>query len=399
MKRMKLKHWLAPLLAILLLGAETSVFAAEAEPAWQAKIGAINSYAWFDVHDAGAAKIVYVRTTTTTPVSPSRMAFYEALKAYDKDTGEVRWSFTFRSPKGNSSPQKPAEMVYAPNGTVYAMLNYESGEKKLYSIQASGKINWIVDVPITGRVYRLDNGSVLAVSDAEQDQKHFNMTKIFAYSPAGKLLYKQQIRGEVLWAGRDRIVVNATNPQKEGELRIADIEVYDTSMKRQYIYRYPANGGLVIEEKKLLLMDNGILLLRAEGTNQADELSALDPKGKLLWKRSIPQNSAVQNAGNYYGVLDGRKLESYSIDNKLAASTVLEGTNLPINDMEVTPEGKLWIPYQESSYVLEPSTLKVLYQLPSFAKNGYFFSYAGNGVVFSADWQKLSKFIFESTSK
>lgn len=56
-----------------------------------------------------------------------------------------------------------------------------------------------------------------------KDKKNINTSKVFAYNPSGKLLYKQQIYGEVLWAGRNRIVVNATNRQRRS-YRIGNIE-------------------------------------------------------------------------------------------------------------------------------------------------------------------------------
>ncbi|BFH60841.1 outer membrane protein assembly factor BamB family protein [Paenibacillus azoreducens] len=398
MNQFKAKNWCALILALLLLSVAIPVSAEEAKLVWTSKIESAESDYWPELYAVPEKETVYVTTTVPAPRAKAKRESYDALKAFDAESGKLKWTYQFQAAKGDSTTSEFPVFAYAPNGTVYALLHYESGEKKLYSINASGKANWIANVPVTGMLNRLDNGTVVVSSDRQMDSKGNCTSKILMYSPAGNLIYTGQVKGEVLYAGQNRVIVNATNPQKHGDYRLQDIEVYDASiksgnasLKKQYVYRYPKGSGLIAEGNKLFLMQNGTLLLRSGGEKLKNELTALDPTGKLLWKRSIPGGSAVQVAGDYYGVYDDKKLEVYDAANNSAAETVLEGTDLPMYNLQVTRDGKFMISYEEWTYILEPETLKVLYKLPS--EIGYILDYAGKGVVFGVEPGKLYKYI------
>jgi len=145
---------------------------------------------------------------------------------------------------------------------------------------------------------------------------------------------------------------------------------------------------LVIYIETITIKDSG----KAD-KSEADFRSALDTQVKRLWKRAIPGGSDVQVTGNYYGVYDDRKLNVYDASNSLVAEKVLKGTDLPMYDLQAMPDGKFLIEYEEWSYVLEPETLDILYTLPSIEDTVYVVRYSGKGILYSAESQKLSKYI------
>ncbi|MBC2632174.1 hypothetical protein H6X84_24465, partial [Salmonella enterica subsp. enterica serovar Enteritidis] len=94
-----------------------------------------------DIHLATDQKLVYLHMQDEKTYT--KIWNYDTLNAVDPDTGKTKWIFPFfKEGIGYLTTEYP--FMYGKNGTTYA---YFESNRLLYSINAKGKQNWMIELP------------------------------------------------------------------------------------------------------------------------------------------------------------------------------------------------------------------------------------------------------------
>ncbi|MDQ0088874.1 hypothetical protein J2T12_002284 [Paenibacillus anaericanus] len=84
------------------------------------------------------------------------------VSAIEKTTGKEKWSYQFYK-KGMPYPWTTSKFAYSKSGSVYALVSDAEGTK-LYSVNSTGKNNWVISVPEARDVYAMNDGTLLLIN-------------------------------------------------------------------------------------------------------------------------------------------------------------------------------------------------------------------------------------------
>lgn len=323
---------------------------------------------------------VYIHSTSSVQ-SETKSWEVGVVSAVDKTTGKEKWSYPFYK-KGMAYPWS-TEIAYSAKGSVYALVEDGRGTK-LYSVNSSGKLNWMLPVPEANKLTVMNDGTILLINPSKRDANGKFVPWAYAYGTNGKKLSERAL-------GDQYSVVDGTYlvSQVGGSVK-TKIDVYGSKLNKQFTYTPPSNAYIDIAGFSWVY-NSSDLLLRMNVPSKGNQLVALNAKGKTLWVRSIAGNATVQSVGKNYVVYENGEMKVYGAKGLLLKKS-MKLTD-PMQVVHKTIDHKLLINEDEYKSVLDPATLKTIYHLPYDEKTSEYY-YAGNGYLYGVkDFYKLSQYI------
>ncbi|WP_438496685.1 PQQ-binding-like beta-propeller repeat protein [Paenibacillus sp. IHBB 3054] len=313
---------------------------------------------------------VYIHTNTWVN-SETKSWMVSVVSAVDKTTGKKRWSFEFYK-KGMPYPWSTSDLAYSKNGSVYALVKDGSGSK-LYSVNSSGKQNWVINVPDAEELYSMSDGTLLIVNPSKQDSKGNRTPVSYAYGPDGKKV------GERLLTGIYTIIDGQYVVSQIGSFGKSKLEVYGPKLNRLFTYTPPAGATIYINEMSWRINKSDILI-RMNLPKTGNQLLAIDSKGKTMWVRDITGNASVQSIGEKYAVYENEELSVFG-EKGLILKKALQVSD-PMNVVLETSDNKIMVYSEDWKSVIDPTTLEIIYHVPYDEKQLNYY-YVGDGYLYS----------------
>ncbi|WP_322903056.1 PQQ-binding-like beta-propeller repeat protein [Paenibacillus sp. SGZ-1009] len=320
-----------------------------------------------DVHAVPSKALVYVHTQQDIPNTTGKTQnswYLDTLKAYSVATGKLQWSYSLHKPAGAYTLS--TQTAYTHYGTVYLYAEYSDGTYKLYSIHASGKLNWEKSLSKAATITLMKDSSLLVASRGTVNSEGVIRSTLTRYDNNGKLLNQQSIQGSLLKAEGNRILIAASklNKNQNGWEMVSNprMDVYGLELKRLYSYQFPAHANIYGDgSDSMFVLNDGTVLIRANIQDVGNKLFGFDAKGKLLWGRMIPGDSLTQSTGTGYVVYENKTLQLYNTSSgKALASVTLEGDPDDYTWLLRTSDGNLMINLADRTYVIYPTTLAIV---------------------------------------
>ncbi|SFE41516.1 Outer membrane protein assembly factor BamB, contains PQQ-like beta-propeller repeat [Paenibacillus algorifonticola] len=302
-----------------------------------------------DIHVLPNKKTVYMHMQDEkvyTKVWP-----YDTLKAIDLDTGKIKWTYHFYK-AGIGYFNTENSFLYAPNGTVYAYFEWGN---VLFSIHASGKENWMIQLPEQGKMHLMKDGTLLHIVSTSSKAGEETST-VYGYNKEGKQIFKKLIKGTVAKVS-DTLIIVENHSASYTDFKA---DIYNSSMNRVFRYSFPQ--GSYTDLSYSLLLSNGNIIFRANLNKTGNRLIALSSKGKVLWGRDIPGNSEIVAAGDNYMVYLNKTVSLYNTKGLVAKRTFSNlNTEIQIYPLaEITGDDNILLNLRTAQYVLDQKKLSVL---------------------------------------
>lgn len=379
------KRILAAVFATLIMGmnvlgvAEAKSYDKLPKEAWTQKPNADYIQVQEDIYNVPGTNTLYLHIGEEK-ASQTKIWSPDTLRAVDQSTGKTKWTFSFAKP-GYGWPSTEDPFVYAPDGSVYA---YFSSDRLLYAVSAAGKEKWSMrldsNIPSNGKLYRLSDGT-LVIAAVKSSTVGKESVQLIGFDPNGKSKFNQIVPGELVVVTKDRIVVKAPSKSNVAEKVLG----YDSSLKKVYQHSFP-KGASVNYYTAFALSDGTIVFPTVTPeSKQKQTLIALSSSGKEIWKRSYDLNGLAFSAGDGYLFLNltSNKLSYYNLNGVLKERTltnfaVPEGDTLP--SAIITSDGKLLIDLVSRQYVMDPTTMNIMYEFNAGIK-GTILDYKNNNII------------------
>ncbi|OBZ19025.1 hypothetical protein A8L34_05645 [Bacillus sp. FJAT-27264] len=350
-----------------------------------------------DVKAVPAKKQVYVHMGQNVPNTTSKtkqLWYVDTLKALDADTGKQNWEYVFHDSKG---PYTTAgSSVFNSNGTAYVYQAFSDKTYRLYSVNSSGKLNWVQSLTGPSSISLLKDGSILAASPSAPDSKGIVKTTLTQFDVSGKVTKRQQVPGNLLTAQGDRIILS-TSPLVKNSAGIwldklnPRLEVYDLSFKSLYSYQVPAGSNIYGDGSPgQMVLNDGTVILRTNVNGTGNKLQAFNSQGSQLWERNIPGSALTQSTGSGYVVFANGTMTLYDLEKNTATRTFDEEES-KYTVITHTGDGKLSVNLKDNTYLLNPTSLEEILSFNSGSLNPLMTTYGDNAVYASSADGKLTK--------
>ncbi|PQP84982.1 hypothetical protein C0Q44_10915 [Paenibacillus sp. PCH8] len=414
----KSKTWAALILGgMLLFTMNTTSYAASStepmpRPAWTSsslmlsEVNTEKDVLIKEIHAVPSKNLVYVHASQPVTKTSSKTTLdwqLDSLQALDATTGQLKWNTIFHEKSGPYTTY--SDSVYTSNGTAYVYMEYSDKTKKVYSFNTSGKTNWIKTVNSPSSISLLDNDTLLIASSQGVQSNGSVRSAISVVDNKGKLITQKTINGNVLKAGHDRIVVDASRQTKVGnfwqQAANPKLEIYDRTLNRLSFYPFPANANTLGDGggESLAILDDGSIIMRANFENTGNRLMGFGIDGKLAWGRAIAGDAYIQTAGNGYTVFTGQKLELYTMKGKVT-ERMFKDTQPAFMRTDQTQDGQYQLDFAKTGYILDPQTLEDVHvyttsaSVPSLESVSTYM----NDVIYSINEETLSKYVLKSSA-
>ncbi|MNI47947.1 hypothetical protein D3C76_348680 [compost metagenome] len=256
---------------------------------------------------------------------------------------------------------------------------------KLHSVNSSGKPNWAVTVPEADKLTVMNDGTIILINPSKRDAKGIFSPWAYAYSATGKKLAERALSNTYDVLDGQYLL------SQIGDSTNAKIEAYGTKLNKLFTYTPPKGAYLDVSEASWVI-NKSELLIRMDLPKTGNRLIALDSKGKTLWGRNIAGNASVQSTGQNYVVYENEEIKVYG-----ATGLILKKPMKLIDPMHLilkTPDTKMMIYEEEYKSVIDPATLKTIYNIPyDNDKTSVEYYYAGEGYLYAVkDHYKLFQY-------
>ncbi len=337
-----------------------------------------------DIHLATDQKLVYLHMQDEKTYT--KIWNYDTLNAVDPDTGKTKWIFPFfKEGIGYLTTEYP--FMYGKNGTTYA---YFESNRLLYSINAKGKQNWMIELPEqqhpdavwNNPVHLMKDGTLLYI--VPKSTKTGNETTIvYGYNKNGKQIFKKLISGHVEKVTDTYVIVQ----NQSVSFNYFKSDVYNTAMKRLYRYEFPK--GATTDIGYTTVWDDGTVLFRADLPKTGNRLIAISPQGKVLWTREVPGNAEIREVGNYYIVYVDKTVSLYDSKGFVAKHAFDHiDDEVPIYpSARMTDDHKIWLDLVIEQYVLDPKDMSVIQNFKLNNEDTKIMQY-DNNIVYTLDESK-----------
>ncbi|MEK3904833.1 hypothetical protein [Paenibacillus sp. FSL R7-0179] len=317
------------------------------------------------------SNIVYIHTNTWVN-SETKSWMVSVVSAVDKTTGKKKWSFDFYK-KGMPYPWTTSDFAYSQSGSIYALVK-DGGGSRLYSVNSSGKQNWVINVPDAQELYSMNNGTVVLINSDKADSKGIRTPLAYAYSQNGKKVGEKSLT-QTYSVIDGQYLVTQTGPYEKSK-----IDVFGPTLNRLFTYTPPAGAGLYVSEMSWRINKNDILL-RMNLPKTGNRLIAIDSKGKTLWGRNIAGNASVQSIGENYTVYENNELSVFGAKGLIVKKTIQLGD--PMNVVLNTTDNKIRVHSENWMDILDPITLNIIYHIPyDDDEKQMKYYYAGDGYLY-----------------
>lgn len=323
---------------------------------------------------------VYVHSTSSVE-SETKSWEVAVVSAVDKTTGKEKWNYSFYK-KGMAYPWR-TEIAYSNKGSVYALVGDANGSK-LYSVNSSGALNWMLPVSEADELAVMNDGTIILINPSKMDAKGNFAPWAYAYNTNGKKL-SEQILGDSYTIVGGKYLVSQTEDSVK-----AKVAVYSSTLKKQFTYN-PPTGAYIDVAGNSWVINNNEFLIRVNLPKTGNRLIALDTKGNSLWGRNIAGNASVQSIGKNYVVYENAEMKVYGTQGLIFKKS-MKLTD-PMQTVLSTPDNKIMIYEDEYKSILDPATLMTVYHLPYDEDGSVKYYYAGDGYLYGVeDYYKLFQY-------
>ncbi|MDO3410232.1 PQQ-binding-like beta-propeller repeat protein [Saccharibacillus sp. CPCC 101409] len=376
------------------------------QPSWtSSSLYDAKSASVHDVHAVSAAGLVYAHTVQSIKKTSSKTSYdwyQETITAFDANSGARKWTHTFHDKAGPYTVS--SSILYTGEGSVYFVGSFSDKTQKIYALGADGKLNWTRPLSFGSDVYLLGDESLLIASPSAPDKRGAVKTSMVRCDASGKTLAQRTVQGSVLTADGSRIVVDTGGKVKIGGVwdrsPSPSIAVCAPDLNTLYTYRFPSSVNLLGDGggSPILVLGDGSVIFRGSVAGTVNRLFAFEPKGRLLWARTIPADSVIASFGSGYVTYSGRQLSSFSLDRQLAQRT-LDDQPGQIVLLERSGDGLLQVDMNDTLYILDPDNLNVRQAVSNRPlRSEYAFAYDG-GVLYAADAGALVKYTLQADAR
>lgn len=330
---------------------------------------------------------VYLHTKEEHPTQ-TKIWVVDTLKAFDTETGKLKWSTNFADP-GTSLVREAQPYLVSPDGTVYVTFtdNLSPAGTQVYAVGPDGQRKWTLNFSSKdGYLFRLATGNLVFVSRGKMDALgNYTGGSLTLIGKNGARLKSLAYKGTVTVKG-SRVLIQTNYGGGKG----SRIEALDASLKRVFAHQLPAQSYAEVDYNEVLA--DGTVLVRANLPKTGNRLFGFGPTGKLLWGRDIAGNAVVASLGSGYGVYANGKLSLFNAKGLVKSAAIQDKTDFFIA-LNLLQDGSVELNFPGSGrYVLDPVTLQAKYTIRLPENAG--FTYSGNGVGYVVTEKGFSRFKF-----
>ncbi|MFD1886000.1 hypothetical protein [Paenibacillus wenxiniae] len=305
-------------------------------------------------------KASHIEQNDTRSAGQTNNKWVDTFQAYSTKDGKLQWSYTNLGEPGDMGVTQ-----YASDGSVYFCNRYADDHYRLTSINTSGKVNWTIKLPRMANAFPyelhlMQDGSLLVSVAVHTDESGNVQSMLKRYDPKGNLLQQKIVKGYVMAASGNRIVIDSSLYKKnEATLKNAKVDVYGLQLNP--LYSHPSLLEFDHYDDQIAILNDGTVLIGTYGTDADNLLFRFDPKGKITSKQAVSDDYRIQSTGADYVLYDHNLFKWYHASSpKPFASVTLKGSAGDANWIQRTFNGNLMINMLDRTYILDQAKHTVI---------------------------------------
>lgn len=290
-------------------------------------------------------------------------SYLYTLQAFNDQTGESLWQYTFQSADGAYATS--VELMPTDSGSFYAYVKYTDGTNKLISLSDKGLERWNQNISSGSIIKLMNNGELYVFEEATVRADGTATSVVNRYSDAGKLTGGGTVNGAFVAAEQDRIVMDSQRKVKTKDgwqpSGSTVLDVLNLELKPINNYIFPANANVSAGDPtrySIHAMNDSTFMLRIQTEGVNDLLMSFNKDGDKQWELTIPDEAHIVVNDQYYVLYTEHSIELYSQQNQIVQRSYTEDTILP-GAVTLTSAGDVRIQLKDRYEVLNKINLKL----------------------------------------